>query len=391
MKDELKLSPHKIDRNPEPTFGADPEFFIVTKKGTVLNSDRFFPSVKKKMKVRSGFDHAISGLFFDGIQAEFNMPYHTCREWLLDDIWYIFKKVHDVIGDDYNVSLSPCVKVRKDILAKADPRARIFGCEPDFDAYSGKTNKIIVDPEEHPLRYAGGHMHFGRVSLSHYFTSENVEVRKFVKLLDILVSIPLVLLERDPLAAERRYLYGRAGCYRHTRYGVEYRTPSSFWLAAPELTSFVFGQGRLAYIIMLCNAEDYFLKLVESNLVRYAIDYNDYDAAKQVYSTVKYNMAMASTEDTDPMCIEGTDDYYTMGILNGMAMFEWLVLNGINEVFGDPDLRIRWQLDIEEDEFEDHGDTAKGWFWGMYQKAYDEKDYRSFLKKKFKMEHANYL
>lgn len=380
VKKNLILKEEDIDRNPTPTFGADPEFFIVTKRGTVVNSDRFFPSEKAKLIVHGTLLNKPMHLFFDGIQAEFNIHPHICREWTLDDIWFLFKKVYEMIGPNYDISLQACAKVRKDILKKADPRARIFGCDPDYDAYSGEKNEILVDPTTHLLRYAGGHIHIGPEydnPKSFKFLSDWEDIRKSVKLLDILVGSLLVLLDRDVTSATRRFMYGAAGCFRQTKWGIEYRTPSPFWLTAPEIVSLVSGMTRLFFRIRQCKKEDYFLDLVDENLVRHAIDYNDFDAAMKIYKAIKQNLITASTEETDPFCTSGSGDVYWMGDMNGAAAFEWLVMNGVENVLGST-LAERWNLSVSDADFEDHGETAYGWFLGMWSRLDENKEFKKF-------------
>ena len=376
---EKKICP-ELFKNPWPTVGADPEFFIVTKKGTVINSDRFFPSEKDKLQVKATNFGEKSWLFFDGIQAEFNITEQRCREWILDDIWYIFKKVYDIIGPAYDISLQAAVKVRKDILKKADPRARIFGCDPDYDAYTGEENEIFVDPETHPLRYAGAHIHIGGAEHGKAaFITQQKKILESVKLLDILVGIPLVLLDRDVSSAIRRQMYGRAGCFRKTKWGIEYRTPSPYWLVAPEVASLVTGLVRLFYRIRLCKAEKYFTDPVDQDLVRHAIDYNDFDAAMEIYKAIKPSLIRASYRDSDPFNASGTDNYYGMGYINGAAMFEWLVVNGVEAVLGKT-LKERWSLDVPYNKFDSHGDTAYGWYEGMWNRLEDNKKFRKYSK-----------
>jgi hypothetical protein len=65
-----------------------------------------------------------------------------------------------------------------------------------------------------------------------------------------LVGNTCVLLDRDPRAAERRQIYGRAGEYRLPDHGLEYRTLSNFWLRAYPLFSLVMGLSRLAVSVV---------------------------------------------------------------------------------------------------------------------------------------------
>lgn len=366
--------------DPWPVFGADPEFFVVTKKGTVVNSDRFFSSKDKPMYVRSTMDARRAKLFFDGIQAEFNPGWHTCREWVQDDLWWLMKRAHDVVGPNYDLSLQSCVKVRRDIIKKAHPEARIFGCKPDFCAYSGKKNEVTVDATTHRFRYAGGHIHIGtRVFTGNIpFMRSFQGARKAIRLLDIMIGIPLVLIDRDPTAHIRRFLYGKAGCFRRTSYGIEYRTPSSVWINSPELVSFAAGMVRLAYRVLRAGCEDYFFNLVDSDTVRYAIDNNDFFAAREIYKVLRPYLIEISQEKNDTFNKHGAKNsiYHGSKELNGAVLFEWLVANGIEEVFGKT-LKERWNL---HKRFEGHGGTAWGWFVGMPKRLRRKKGYLNFRK-----------
>ena len=68
-----------------------------------------------------------------------------------------------------------------------------------------------------------------------------------------------------------------------------------------------------------------------------------------------------------------------MGELNGAAAFEWLVMNGVENVLG-LHLKDRWNLHVSRSEFEDHGETAYGWFLGMWTRLDESKEYKKFAK-----------
>jgi hypothetical protein len=113
------------------------------------------------------------------------------------------------------------------------------------------------------------------------------------KLMDIMVGIPSVLLDRNPLAAERRKLYGRAGEYRTPPHGFEYRTLSNYWLRAYPLMSLVFGLTRQALALPYFDAKEggvnrWSLKLltgIDLNQVQKAINKNDQDLAFKIWSS----------------------------------------------------------------------------------------------------------
>lgn len=64
--------------------------------------------------------------------------------------------------------------------------------------------------------------------------------------MDILVGVPSVIMDTDPTSLARKQLYGKAGRFRNTKYGIEYRTLGNFWLSSPELTSIIYDLTILA-------------------------------------------------------------------------------------------------------------------------------------------------
>ena len=60
-----------------------------------------------------------------------------------------------------------------------------------------------------------------------------------IKMMDIYLGLPSIVKDRDE---RRRSLYGKAGCFRLTPYGFEYRVLSSAMMATPELVEFVYNQ-----------------------------------------------------------------------------------------------------------------------------------------------------
>jgi hypothetical protein len=105
------------------------------------------------------------------------------------------------------------------------PLAHVFGCEPDWCAWTGNTNPKPVPP--HPfLRSAGGHIHVETQEDKH----------QVVKGMDLFLGIPSVLMDDGEL---RKQLYGKAGALRYKEYGVEYRTLSNFWIFKEELIKWV--------------------------------------------------------------------------------------------------------------------------------------------------------
>lgn len=71
---------------------------------------------------------------------------------------------------------------------------------------------------------------------------ENPNVDQTLEMLqyfELYLGIPSVIIDTD---MRRRTLYGKAGCFRLTAYGFEYRVLSSAMYATPELCGFIYDQ-----------------------------------------------------------------------------------------------------------------------------------------------------
>jgi len=112
------------------------------------------------------------------------------------------------------------------------PMAHIFGCEPDFNAWTMDVNPKPTPP--HPfMRSAGGHVHVET-------TKDGVDV---VRKMDLFLGVPSVLMDEGDL---RKQLYGKAGAFRGKSYGVEYRTLSNFWIFREPLIRWVWDNTQRA-------------------------------------------------------------------------------------------------------------------------------------------------
>ncbi len=209
------------------TIGADPELFLINKKtGKVISSIGIIPGEKGNAyqgDMPDGF-----GLQIDNILAEFNIPVTTLGEKnrFVSDIMYAKEYIRNYISKinpNYDILCQASAEVPEKEL-KSD-EAKQFGCSVDYNAYTMDANPR-PEGDTTNLRTTGCHIHIGY---------ENPNARtsiEIVKYLDACLGVASVLIDTD---TERRKLYGKAGCFRLTAYGVEYRVLSGFFISSPEV------------------------------------------------------------------------------------------------------------------------------------------------------------
>lgn len=114
-----------------------------------------------------------------------------------------------------------------------NPNSWLIGCTPSFNAWTESVNQ----PGEFTsgLRTGSFHIHIGMERLKKL--SDKLLA---VKLLDMHLGCASVLFDRDPSVKARRQLYGKAGEFRPTSYGIEYRVLGNWALGNRELVEFIF-------------------------------------------------------------------------------------------------------------------------------------------------------
>jgi len=145
------------------------------------------------------------------------------------------------------------------------PEAFVFGCEPDFNAWTRKMNpRPFV--EDLSLRSCGGHVHVG-TSLDKIGT---------IRAMDAFLGVPSIFIDTD---VRRRALYGKAGAHRPKPYGVEYRTLSNFWLWEKQHKEWVYEQTAKALEFVEDGNE---ISRYRGMQIQQAINDGNKDAARKV-------------------------------------------------------------------------------------------------------------
>ena len=206
------------------TIGCDPEFFIQSKEdGDVVPICGLLGGTKDNpMRTDHGFVQE------DNCAVEVNtVPARTEREFIdavqavMDDALSLLKP--------YNFIESAVHEFQPFQILNAGDEALRFGCDPDYNAWTGRKNPRPKPPNI-GFRAAAGHLHVR-------WGNENIDPREYTKACDLTLGVPGVLMGDD---LKRKELYGQAGAFRPKNGGVEYRVLSNFWAFKPELIGWAF-------------------------------------------------------------------------------------------------------------------------------------------------------
>lgn len=270
------------------TIGADPELFIVDNNGKVISSVGLIPGEKGKPYVAEDMPKGF-GLEIDNILAEFNIPPCNREEAFINNIEYMKAYIDRFVKDknpEYGIECIASRTVEDDQLQSEE--AKLFGCDPDYNVYTNRANPRPVAKNTN-LRSAGFHIHIGYENNN---TSTSVYL---VRYLDLYLGIPSILLDKD---SSRRELYGRAGSFRLTSYGVEYRVLSSYMMKNPDYLRFVWNQTQKA--INACKRS---YRLPSAQQVKDAIDHSSKPIAEII---IKY-FGVCSMDEIKLLCAESSE------------------------------------------------------------------------------------
>ena len=224
--------------------GADPECFIREKvTGKLVSAHGMLPGDKKNPhKVKYG------AVQVDGMAAEFNIEPAKSKKGFIRNVKSVLATIQEMVGDEYELVFTPTAHFGKELIDAQPPEAKELGCDPDYDAWTGEVNPIPnVDM---PFRTGAGHIHIGWTKGQDPNNADHVKVcRHLIKNLDY-ITAPTMLIDKD---TERRKLYGNIGAFRPKPYGVEYRTPSNFWLASEEYMGVMYDMVKAAITLQYFN------------------------------------------------------------------------------------------------------------------------------------------
>jgi hypothetical protein len=243
--------------------GCDPEVFLMDATGKhisaigLVNADKWNPLQIPGMP--KGFT-----LQEDNVSLEYGIPPAASADEFVAHIQQVMEASK---GWTKGLSFSKlsCTIFEADQMKH--PMAHVFGCEPDFNAWTGEINAKPAPPHQY-MRSAGGHIHVE--------TKRNpAEVARYM---DLYHAVPSVMMDNG---IERKQLYGKKGAFRPKPYGMEYRVLSNFWIFDPKFIRWAWRatEAALNSTVNVDELEDY---------IDIAVNGNDKEMAQMLIS--EYNL-----------------------------------------------------------------------------------------------------
>lgn len=214
------------------SLGCDPEIFVADNKSVRSIIGKMGGTKEQPLPLPIGEGFMVQE---DNVALEFNIPASDSKESFVSNIVKATTYLENHVGHKYNFSFSRLSAASFPEVELDDPRAFVFGCDPDFNAWTGRPNPRPL-AEDKNLRSCGGHVHIGSSSLG-------LDRQAVIKACDLFLGVPSVLMDDGEL---RKQLYGKAGAYRPKGYGQEYRTLSNFWVFDEKLIGWVWDSVALA-------------------------------------------------------------------------------------------------------------------------------------------------
>lgn len=121
-----------------------------------------------------------------------------------------------------------------------------------------------------------GHIHVG------YDNHEPATSIDIIRAMDLFLGLESVVLDTDK---ERRRVYGKAGAYRFKKYGIEYRTLSTFWIENEKLIRWAFNKTQEAIEFVRIGGI-----ITNPNDIEEAINYSNEELAMEILDDYNINI-----------------------------------------------------------------------------------------------------
>lgn len=200
-------------------FGTDAEFFVRTISGQPIPICGMVGGTKDKPRPLPGLPVGFA-VQEDNAAAEFNVPATKSRGAFITNVEAALMGVKRLLPKsvilDYDCS---SLVFNEDYLTI--PEMLVFGCEPDYNAFTMSANEVPTPPQP-GFRSAAAHVHIG------WDNPTDDDRLDLIRLCDVFVVCTSLQKENETEKA-RRKLYGKSGAFRPKTYGVEHRVLSNKW------------------------------------------------------------------------------------------------------------------------------------------------------------------
>ncbi|MFN7883528.1 MAG: putative amidoligase domain-containing protein [bacterium] len=250
--------------------GCDPEVFMVDLQGNLRSAiGRIGGTKTSPQPLPLGDGYAVQE---DNVAMEFNIPPASNAKEYVEYIGKTLSFLKEGIQSMYQYDISKLSAASWPEEELQTPQAQMFGCDPDFNAWTGDKNPR-PKAEDTNLRSCGGHVHVG-------FDKSIVDTKALIKCMDLYHGVPSVLMDEGEL---RKQLYGKRGAYREKPFGAEYRVLSNFWIFNPATIEWVWRNAERA----VAAVEAQFPINELDDQILQAIDNNDKAMAEQLVKDFK--------------------------------------------------------------------------------------------------------
>ena len=269
------------------TFGTDPEVVLT-------DASQDWKPVSALRVLRRDKHEAID--LGDGIKCygdnallEFSMPPEDSPEDMVTGLHKAFTRFQEKQGGArWRIWPKTCQIYDRDELMDVASETQIdeatkkpkllnhweSGCNPNYDVYKQEKNRAADFTDG--SRTGSFHIHIGDIDFDKGGSPlDGIEAKGVaVRLMDIYVGIPSIVMDQDPSSKFRRKLYGKAGEFRPTYYGIEYRVLGNWFLNSPDTTRLIFDLAEYAMGHIKGETAMDVINSIPSDLVTAAINQN---------------------------------------------------------------------------------------------------------------------
>jgi hypothetical protein len=279
------------------TIGTDPEFPLQI-GGKYVSAIPYIKGTKKK-------PHNLNcggTLQRDNVAVEFATAVAQSESDFVNKIQETLIETRSLLPENSMLLATPSAHFNRSELTHKE--AQEIGCEPDYNAWTGEINEPPTkDFVAGTLRSFGAHIHTGHQSLLKGWAK-----KEMIQIQDYCVGMPSVQLDYSEEAKERRKLYGKAGAYRPTEYGVEYRTLSNFWLKSPDLVKLIYNLTHDSLSILNDGGFIHLMDAFPPIDVQTSINEGRIELAKEGYNRIKH-LLTSKSRDLYDRCVKKINQY----------------------------------------------------------------------------------